>query len=411
MFYRQLIVSFNVSHDKGSSLQLVVADLFSKNGYTVVQNVKKKGRSGVEHEIDVYAEYNAPLHRSVIIIEAKSYQEKIDNDKVTNFIQIVDDLKADRGIFVTTSDFTASALATAEQYSNIELWNSDKLIKLIGQLQISSSDEGLVEKTKTKIKMVAPVISYQQIEPYMTEQIKKKAKGGLFGAGKVIERLQGIRLVLYPYYDLAIEARVIHAEKTGLFSKKEVEKIIPCKISLDAITGEIVDVTRSGLSYRYAYLSHLTEDEAKLLRVAPKGKLFDATVAMAMGYDESKAMEIMNGLVGKGIANASNTKPGYYKIAIEYPYDPSALNSISVVFPITDHTEESGMILEPKIESAMVSKAIENYWDVLEVDHIATIYYPFYEIWFEREDGSTRVEVLDALLGVLNERVATILAR
>ncbi len=155
-----------MSYDKGLSLELVVADLFKKNGYTVVHNVKKKGRSGVEHQIDVWAEYRAPLHTSIIIIEAKSYKEQIDKDKVMKFIQITDDLGVDKGIFVTTSDFTPSALMTGEQYGYIELWNRDKLTKLVGQMQISSSEQGVVEKIKTELKMVAPRISYQQVEQY-----------------------------------------------------------------------------------------------------------------------------------------------------------------------------------------------------------------------------------------------------
>ena len=35
---------YSVSYDKGLSLELVLTDLFKKNGYTVVHNVKKKGR-------------------------------------------------------------------------------------------------------------------------------------------------------------------------------------------------------------------------------------------------------------------------------------------------------------------------------------------------------------------------------
>jgi hypothetical protein len=46
--------------------------------------------------------------------------------------------------------------------------------------------------------MVAPRVSYQQVEQYANEQIKKKAKGGLFGASKVIEKLRGIKLTLTP---------------------------------------------------------------------------------------------------------------------------------------------------------------------------------------------------------------------
>jgi len=402
-----------VSYDKGSSLELVVADLFKKNGYTVVHNVKKKGRSGVEYQIDVWAEYGAPLHTSIIIIEAKPYQEQIDKDKIMKFVQIVDDLKVDKGIFVTTSDFTPGALMTVEQYNNIELWNRDKLVKLVGQLQIPSSKQGVVEKTQSEIKMVAPRISSQQVEQYATEQIKKKAKGGLFGAGKVIEKLQSIKLILYPYYDLKIKATVRHTEKIGLISKKEVEKMIQCEISLDAVTGELVDVTNKGLSYRYAYLSKLTDEEATLLRFLGGTKNFDVRTVIELGCDESKAREIINGLIGKGVVEASQTArlPEYYIVRVEYPHDPSKLNSLKELLPINDYTEQTGRVIEPRIEPALVSKAIGNYWEAVKVDDIITVCYPFYEMLYEREDGSHRLEVMDGISGTLNEHIARMLGR
>ncbi len=402
-----------MSYDKGLSLELVVADLFKKNGYTVVHNVKKKGRSGVEHKIDVWAEYGAPFHTSIIIIEAKPYQEQIDKDKIMKFVQIVDDLKVDRGIFVTTSDFTPGALMTVEQHNNIELWNRDKLVKLVGQLQILSSDQGVVEKIQSEIKMVAPRISYQQVEQYATEQIKKKAKGGLFGAGKVMEKLQSIKLILYPYYDLTIRATVRQTEKTGLISKKEVEKTIQCKISLDAVTCELVDVTNKGLSYRYAYLSRLTDEEAKLLRFLGGKKDFDVRTVMELGYDESKVRGIINGFLGKGVAEAGQTSrlPEYYIVRVEYPHDPSKLNSLRELLPINDYTEQTGRVIEPRIESASVSKAIENYWEAVKVDDITTVYYPFYEMRYEREDGSNMLEATDGISGTLNEHIARMLGR
>ncbi len=402
-----------MSYDKGLSLEQVVPDLFKKNGYTVVHNVKKKGRSGVEHQIDVWAEYRAPLHTSVIIIEAKPYQEQIDTDRIMKFIQIVDDLRVDRGIFVTTGDFTPDALMTVEQHNNIELWNRDKLVKLVGQLQISSSEQGVVKKIQSEIKMVAPRISSQQAEQYATEQIKKKTKGGLFGSGKVMEKLQSIKLILYPYYDLKIRATVRQTEKTGLLSKKEVEKIIQCEISLDAVTGELVDVTNKGLSYRYAILSGLMDEQAKLLRFLGGKKDFDVRTVMELGYGESKAREIIDGLLGRGIVEASQTArlPAYYTVRVEYPHDPSKLNSLSGLFPINDYTEQTGRVIEPRIEPAAVSKAIENYWEAVKVDEITSVYYPFYEIWYEREDGSNKLEATDGISGTLNEHIARMLGR
>lgn len=198
---------------KGLDLELIVADLFRRSGYNVVHNLRKTGKSGVVHQIDVYAEYKAPLHTSVIVIEAKSYEQPIDKDLIMKFVHIVDDLNVDRGIFVTTSDFVASAIMTASQYNNIELWNRDKITSLVGALQLTSSPSSSDDMAKNiapvppngsekKVRTVAAKLSYDQVQLCASEQIKKKAKGGFLGAGKVIEEVKDTALVLYPYYDL-----------------------------------------------------------------------------------------------------------------------------------------------------------------------------------------------------------------
>lgn len=208
---------------KGLDLELIIADLFRKNGYTVIHNLKKTGKSGVVHQIDVYAEYKAPLHTSAIVIEAKSYEQPIDKDLIMKFVQIVDDLNADRGIFVTTSDFVASAIMTASQYSNIELWNRDKITSLVGALQLTSSPSDDIadivapapRNGSEKVRTVATKLSYDEVQLYASEQIKKKAKGGFLGAGKIVEEVRDTTLILYPYYDLGMKVTVQHVEKTG----------------------------------------------------------------------------------------------------------------------------------------------------------------------------------------------------
>ncbi len=106
--------------DKGLGFELKIAELFQNKGYDVVHNTKVKGRSGAEHQIDVLLKYRSPLHTSTIVVEAKSYEMPVDKDRVMKLIQIVDDIGADRGIIITTSSYTPSAIKTAEK-RNIEL--------------------------------------------------------------------------------------------------------------------------------------------------------------------------------------------------------------------------------------------------------------------------------------------------
>ena len=45
--------------EKGTGFELKIARLFKQNGYHVTHDIKMKGRSGTEHQIDVLAEYKA----------------------------------------------------------------------------------------------------------------------------------------------------------------------------------------------------------------------------------------------------------------------------------------------------------------------------------------------------------------
>ncbi len=386
-----------MSYYKGLNLELVIADLFRKNGYTVIHNLKKKGKSGVEHQIDVYAEYKAPLHTSAIIIEAKNYESSIDKDKIMKFVQIVDDLNVDRGIFVTTSDYVASAETTAGQYNNIELWNREKLTKLVGELQLTTPNNDHDEESEIKAEKntLAPKISKEIIRKNALLQIEKKAKGGLFGAGKIIENLQDIRLFYYPYYDFSIQAKVIHEEKTGFRSKEFVEKIISCKVSIDAKTCGIVEVDEIGISYNYA-LPQITEEEAKFLRTFRNG--FEMKDVLGLGASEAKSKRMVNGLVTRNVLDATSSRPIFYMLKKSYPDDPSILGSLLTLYTSSASYDNDAITIEPEVEPSTAIKIIEAYLDV-KVKDIHLVYYPFYQVQYGREDRSIRIENLDGMYG------------
>ena len=120
-------------YEKGRKFEELIANLFRSRGYEVRHDIKMVGRSGVEHQIDIYAEYKAPLHTSRIIVECKSYSAPIDKDVVMKLISVVNDLGVDRGILITTSYFTPDAVATAKGY-NIDLWDGVKLREVLGEM-------------------------------------------------------------------------------------------------------------------------------------------------------------------------------------------------------------------------------------------------------------------------------------
>jgi len=86
-------------YEKGLALEEFVARIFRAKGYKVKHNFKLIGCSGVEHQIDVYAEYKAPLHTSGII-ECESYNKPVDKDIVMKLVYEVEDLGVNKGILI-----------------------------------------------------------------------------------------------------------------------------------------------------------------------------------------------------------------------------------------------------------------------------------------------------------------------
>jgi len=263
------------THEKGLAFELKLTELFKKMGYDVIHNTKKVGRSGAEHQIDVLAEYRCPLHTSQVVIEAKSYDSPIDKDRIMKLIQIVDDLGADRGIIVTTSYFTPEAIKTARGH-NVELWNREQLAKFLGEIEIGASEKGLPSEISVKERVVRFILSVQDAERIERNALEQRAKGGFLGAGKIIERLDSISLQYFPYYEAEIQASVSEIEKTGLLSKRTVQKLVTVQINVNARNGDIVTVNEEGISSPYPFLKRLNEDEIRVFRSMNEGGWYDA---------------------------------------------------------------------------------------------------------------------------------------
>jgi hypothetical protein len=203
-----------------------------------------------------------------------------------------------------------------------------------------------------------------------------------------------------------MKVKVQHIEKTGFLKSEAVNKIIPCRLSADALTSGIVHATNLGLSYDYA-LPQITSDEAAILRVFRRG--FEMKTILGAGLGEAKTKRLVNGLLTRGILRASSTRPIIYRLTKPYPEDPTKLNSLREVFEVSQISignNEKIKIIDPQIEPALVSSMIENYLDA-KIEDVDLIFYPYYQIWFERPDGSTRVEILDGITGAFNERIAS----
>lgn len=83
---------------------------------SVQHNVKLKGRSGCEHQIDVYWEYekNGITHR--VAIECKNYKTHVPIGKVRDFFGVLQDLNNVRGIMASSKGYQEGAKKYADYY-------------------------------------------------------------------------------------------------------------------------------------------------------------------------------------------------------------------------------------------------------------------------------------------------------
>lgn len=85
--------------------------------FTKVQhNIKLKGRSGCEHQIDVYWEYKKDGITHRFAIECKNYKNSISISKVRDFFGVLNDIGNIQGIIVTKVGYQKGAKQYAKEY-------------------------------------------------------------------------------------------------------------------------------------------------------------------------------------------------------------------------------------------------------------------------------------------------------
>lgn len=82
----------------------------------VQHNVKLKGKSGCEHQIDVYWEYEIAGNKHRVAIECKNYKSSVSIGKVRDFKGVLDDLNNVNGIIVSSKGFQSGAKEYANEH-------------------------------------------------------------------------------------------------------------------------------------------------------------------------------------------------------------------------------------------------------------------------------------------------------
>ncbi len=115
-----------------------VAELYSRMGYIVEPNKLIEGRSGAQHQIDVYATERKLLGQKNILVECK-YRDNgksIQKSELANFLLILDDIGVGEGHMVTNNYFAPSTHTLSEQY-NIRLIEGEELKRLFRQYNLA----------------------------------------------------------------------------------------------------------------------------------------------------------------------------------------------------------------------------------------------------------------------------------
>jgi len=117
----------------------------------VEHNVKLHGKSGCEHQIDVYWEYEIAGNKHRVAIECKNYNKRVEKEKVCAFQGVLADLDNVEGIMVTKKGFQRGAKTYAKQYgiSLKELREPNNGETIIGEIEIHNH----IEKWSTLYKV------------------------------------------------------------------------------------------------------------------------------------------------------------------------------------------------------------------------------------------------------------------
>lgn len=98
----------------------------SRTPIKVERNLKIKGKSGLEHQIDVYYEFELNDITHKVIIECKDYKDKVEKSLVQAFKGVLVDIGNCTGIFVSRNGFQSGAIEYAKYY-DIELVSGGEL--------------------------------------------------------------------------------------------------------------------------------------------------------------------------------------------------------------------------------------------------------------------------------------------
>lgn len=132
------------TRDLGTRLEESVEKIFKDRGYQTARAQRIKGQSGAYNEIDVIATRGS----ITLAIECKNYAEDrpVGIKEIRDFIQKLVALNINKGLFVTSSDFSSEARREALNNSNskhVDLWDGSTLMEQYKRVMLGRTDSKL----------------------------------------------------------------------------------------------------------------------------------------------------------------------------------------------------------------------------------------------------------------------------
>lgn len=124
------------------ALERIIAELLSRMGYANVEATKKSRDGGID--IFAYSDVSK-LHRIKTVIQVKRTKAKVSAPVVDNLRGAMDACGADRGLIITTSDFSKDCRKLTEHDSalKVHLINGNELVDLLIQHEVGVKSENI----------------------------------------------------------------------------------------------------------------------------------------------------------------------------------------------------------------------------------------------------------------------------
>lgn len=224
----------------GKALEHMTNQILQRMGYKTELRQKLKDKTGVNHEIDVYATRGSKIKA----VEYKNYADhrSVGMEDVRNFVQKLTDLKIPNGIFVTNVRFSGQA----EQYATskgLELWDGHELREKFFALTIGR----LAPSDQASFEFAFPL----QVE-YVNAIARQLRNPDAVKASQC-------QLVFYPYFKVDYRVKAVRVDTT---KGKHVVSDEGTYI-VDGLDGEIINLEERMGSKVLGFLKNSSEDKAE----------------------------------------------------------------------------------------------------------------------------------------------------